>query len=107
VQLSPEVVDALRAQLAARSAPLVQGARPVGWKVAASIPGVAANQGTDGAISGRTVWNMARLLGEFDQQLHGGDRIIGGSLIHLSVEAGHELSATIEGLGEASLHIDS
>jgi 2-keto-4-pentenoate hydratase len=53
----------------------------------------------------RTVHDMAQLLGRFGQQLRAGDRLIAGSLIHLPVEPEHLFTATIDGLGQASLHV--
>jgi 2-keto-4-pentenoate hydratase len=52
-----------------------------------------------------TVWAMARLLGGFGEQLHAGDRVIGGSLIHRSIQPGHRVTAAITGLGETSMHV--
>jgi hypothetical protein len=50
-----------------------------------------------------TVWAMVRLLGAVDHRLEAGDRIIGGSLIHLPIEPGHHIAGAIEGLGMTSL----
>jgi hypothetical protein len=38
---------------------------------------------------------MARLLDVFDHRLEAGDTIIGGSLIHLPIQSGQEVSAAI------------
>jgi 2-keto-4-pentenoate hydratase len=53
----------------------------------------------------QTVLGMAQLLGRFDQQLRAGDRIIAGSLIHLPAKLESSFTATIEGLGKASLRL--
>jgi 2-keto-4-pentenoate hydratase len=53
-----------------------------------------------------TVWAMARLLGGLGEQLRAGDRVIGGSLIHRSIQPGHRVTAAIAGLGETSIHVD-
>jgi 2-keto-4-pentenoate hydratase len=53
----------------------------------------------------RTIWMMARLLGAFGEQLQAGDRVIGGSLIHRSVEPRHHIAGVISGIGETSLNV--
>ena len=52
VSFSGPVSAAVRTQLAARAALVAAGARPLGWKIAASIPGVPADEGADGLIFG-------------------------------------------------------
>jgi hypothetical protein len=49
---SQGVREALRANLAARSALLAGGTAPVGWKVAGGMPGVASDEGVDGLVFG-------------------------------------------------------
>jgi 2-keto-4-pentenoate hydratase len=55
----------------------------------------------------RTVQQMARLLDAFDHRLEAGNTIIGGSLIHLPVQSGQEVSAVIAGLGHIALRLIS
>jgi 2-keto-4-pentenoate hydratase len=55
----------------------------------------------------RTVQQMARLLDVFDHRLEAGDTIIGGSLIHLPIQSGQEVSAAIDGLGHIALRLIS
>jgi hypothetical protein len=45
-------------------------------------------------------------FGSLNQPLRAGDWIIGESLIHESIGAGHEIAATIDGIGETSLRVD-
>jgi 2-keto-4-pentenoate hydratase len=54
----------------------------------------------------RTVRDMGRLLGAAGHRLRAGDRIIGGSLIHLPIDPAHHIVAAIDGLGETSLYVD-
>jgi 2-keto-4-pentenoate hydratase len=54
----------------------------------------------------QTVLTMAQLLAAVDQELQAGDLIIGGSLIHVPIEPNHEVTASLEGLGEIALRID-
>jgi 2-keto-4-pentenoate hydratase len=56
---------------------------------------------------GGTVWTMARLLGAVDERLRAGDWIIGGSIIHVPVAAGQQVTAMLDGLGEVSLQVDA
>jgi 2-keto-4-pentenoate hydratase len=50
---------------------------------------------------------MARLLGTVDQRLRTGDWIIGGSIIHVPVAAGQQVTAMLDGLDEVSLYVDA
>jgi 2-keto-4-pentenoate hydratase len=52
VRLSPAVEAALRAQLEVRRGVLAHGADAVGWKIAASIPGVEEGAGAGGLVFG-------------------------------------------------------
>jgi 2-keto-4-pentenoate hydratase len=52
VQLSPTLRAALQTQLETRRGVLAHGAAPVGWKIAASIPGVEEDAGLDGLVFG-------------------------------------------------------
>jgi 2-keto-4-pentenoate hydratase len=55
----------------------------------------------------RTVQQMALLLDVFDHRLEAGNTIIGGSLIHLPVPSGQEVSAAIDGLGHIAVRLIS
>jgi 2-keto-4-pentenoate hydratase len=69
------------------------------------IDGQATFESTVDVDPAYTVWAMARLLGGFGEQLHAGERVIGGSLIHRSIQPGHRVTAAITGLGETSMHV--
>jgi 2-keto-4-pentenoate hydratase len=52
------------------------------------------------------ILTIAQLLAAVDQELQAGDLIISGSLINLPIEPNHEVTASLEELGEIALRID-
>src|SRR5829696_2199783 len=86
--LSPALNDALEAQLAARTRVLENGATSVGWKIAASIPGIDADEGAGGSIFGYLTSDTA--------QAEGGQVDVGVitdlcAEVELAVEVDHDL----------------
>jgi 2-keto-4-pentenoate hydratase len=91
VRLSMALAEALHAQLPARNAALDSGATPVGWKIAASIPGVGPDEGVDGSVFGYLTGDTVRPTGS---RIRVGATVNLCGEVELAVEIGQDLLRT-------------
>src|SRR5829696_5258475 len=88
VRLSPALSGAVEAQLAARTRILENGAASVGWKTAASIPGIDADEGVDGSIFGSLTSDTTLTAGS---QVDAGVTVDLCAEVELAVGVGHDV----------------
>jgi len=88
VRLSAALSGAVEAQLAARTRILENGAASVGWKTAASIPGIDADEGVDGSIFGFLTSDTTLTAGS---QVDAGVTVELCAEVELAVGVGHDV----------------
>jgi len=91
VRLSAALSGAVETQLAARTRILENGAASVGWKMAASIPGIDADEGVDGSIFGFLTSDTTLTAGS---QVDAGVTVDLCAEVELEVEVGHDVIRT-------------
>jgi 2-keto-4-pentenoate hydratase len=99
VRLSPALVAALRSQLEAWRRTLADGAARVGWKIAASIPGVADDDGANGLVFGYLTSATV---------LPAGGRLSTGASVELcaEVELGIVVGPDVPGIGGLAVALE-
>ena len=88
VRLSAALSGAVETQLAARTRILENGAASVGWKMAASIPGIDADEGVDGSIFGFLTSDTTLTAGG---QVDAGVTVDMCAEVELAVAIGHDV----------------
>jgi 2-keto-4-pentenoate hydratase len=79
---------------------------PLGAEARSIVNGQLRESGRARGDYAETVRTVARLLGAVDERLRAGDLILSGSVTQVSLAAGDEVRAEIDGLGSVALSVE-